>query len=229
MREPPIHRALHSTSSARRIATALRAAFIVLALLVSPGCIQFQLSDGSVGIYDPGLDIFSSPAPLFRREARRRPPAAVARLRGTAIVVDKPTHRLLVYDDGRLRRRYKVALGIHSDGHKVREGDRRTPEGVYRVLAKKDRGQTRFHRALLIDYPSVQDRAIFVRAKAEGRIPKSARIGGLIEIHGGGTGFDWTDGCIALENRDMDDLFQRVGVGTPIVILGPRGDKAVTF
>ena len=229
MREPPIHLAPHSALSARRIATALRAAFIVLVLLVSPGCIQMQLSDGQLGTYDPGLDVYSSPAPLVRREARRRPPAALARVRGPVIVVDKPTHRLLVYDRGRLRRRYKVALGIHSDGHKVREGDRRTPEGVYRVLAKKDRGQTRFHRALLIDYPNSGDRALFVKAKAEGKIPKSARMGSLIEIHGGGAKFDWTDGCIALENRDMDDLFRRVGVGTPIVILGARGNKAVTF
>jgi len=129
-----------------RSSRALLIVLVAIAFLTSSGCVQFQLSDGSVGTYDPGLDIFSSPAPLFRREARRRPPAAVARLRGSAIVVDKPTHRLLVYDGGRLRRQYKVALGIHSDGHKVREDDHRTPEGFDRVIAKKDRGQTRFHR-----------------------------------------------------------------------------------
>lgn len=229
MREPPIHRALHSASSARRIATALRVAFIVLILLTSPGCIQFHMSDGSGGFYDHGRNVFSTPARLFHREAKTPPPAAVARVRGSAIVVDKPARRLLVYDRGKLRRQYDVALGVHPDGHKAREGDRRTPEGVYRVLAKKDRGQTRFHRALLIDYPNASDRALFVKAKAEGKISKSARIGGLIEIHGGGTGVDWTDGCVALENNDMDDLFRRVRVGTPIVILGPRATEAATF
>jgi len=53
--------------------------------------------------------------------------------------------------------------------------------------------------------------------------------GDLIEIHGGGTGIDWTDGCVALENRDMDGFFRRVRVGTPILILGPRREAARVF
>jgi lipoprotein-anchoring transpeptidase ErfK/SrfK len=207
----------------------VRLVVIALIALFTPACIQFHMSDGSGGFYDRGRDVFSTPARLFHREAKIPPPATVARVRGSAIVVDKPARRLLVYDRGKLRRQYDVALGVHPDGRKAREGDRRTPEGVYRVLAKKDRGETRYHRALLIDYPNASDRALFVKAKAQGKIPKSARIGGLIEIHGGGTGVDWTDGCVALENKDMDDLFRRVRVGTPILILGPRATEAATF
>ena len=228
MRDPTSHR-LALTFIPRPFLACVRITVVTLVVLFTPGCIQFHMSDGSGGLYDRGRDIFSTPGRLFHREAQVTAPAPVARVRGPAIVVDKHAHRLLVYDRGKLRRQYDVALGVHPDGHKAREGDRRTPEGVYRVLAKKDRGQTRFHRALLIDYPNAQDRAVFVRAKAQGKIPKSARIGGLIEIHGGGTGVDWTDGCVALENKDMDDLFRRVRVGTPIVILGSRATEAATF
>ncbi len=199
-----------------------RAAAVLVVAAFAGGCIQFHLSDGAGGIYEKGSDIFSAPARIFGRPSKpRRPvPAPIAKLRGTVVFVDKSTHRLSVYAEGKLRREYEVALGRQPEGHKVREGDRRTPEGVYRIQAKKDRGETRFYRALLLDYPNARDRAIFVRAKAEGRIPKGARIGGLIEIHGGGTGVDWTNGCIALEDRDIDDLWKRVRVGTLIVIVG---------
>lgn len=221
MRDPTRNRSV-LTLTLWYYAACIRAAAIALFVLFTPGCIQFHMSDGSGGLYERGRNIFSAPGRLFHREAKIAPPPAIARVRGSAIVVDKPARRLLVYDHGKLRRQYDVALGVHPDGHKAREGDRRTPEGVYSVLAKKDRGQTRFHRALLIDYPNATDLALFVKAKAEGRIPRSARIGGLIEIHGGGTGVDWTDGCVALENKDMEDLFRRVRVGTPILILGLR-------
>jgi lipoprotein-anchoring transpeptidase ErfK/SrfK len=217
--------ALHSSAPGRKpfLRRALVRAAAALALsTLTGGCIQFHLSDGSGGIYEKGTDVFSAPARIFGLRPKPGPPAppVVAKLGGRVLLVDKSRHRLYVYADGKLRRQYEVALGRHAGGPKVREGDRRTPEGVYRILAKKDRGQTRFHRALLIDYPNARDRAIFVRAKAEGRLPKGAHIGGLIEIHGGGTGFDWTNGCIALENRDIDDLWKRVRVGTPIVIVG---------
>jgi lipoprotein-anchoring transpeptidase ErfK/SrfK len=212
-REPVLRRAL------------LRAAAALALCAITGGCIQFHLSDGYGGVYEKGNDVFSAPARILGLRSKPGPPAppVVAKLGGRVLLVDKSRHRLYVYADGKLRRQYEVALGRRSGGPKVREGDRRTPEGVYRIQAKKDRGQTRFHRALLIDYPNARDRAIFVRAKAEGRLPKGAHIGGLIEIHGGGTGVDWTNGCIALENRDIDDLWKRVRVGTPIVIVGKPG------
>jgi murein L,D-transpeptidase YafK len=91
-------------------------------------------------------------------------------------------------------------------------------------VKKKDRGQSRYHRALLLDYPNAADRERFAAAKRRGEIPRGAGIGGLIEIHGeGGRGQNWTEGCVALSNRDMDDLFRRVGTGTRVTIVGGDG------
>jgi murein L,D-transpeptidase YafK len=78
-----------------------------------------------------------------------------------------------------------------------------------------------FFKALLIDYPNADDRAEFGRLRRSGEIPASARIGGLIEIHGGGgRQHDWTDGCVAVTNREIEDLFGLVSVGTPVTIVG---------
>ena len=104
---------------------------------------------------------------------------------------------------------------------KRRQGDRATPEGRYRIVKKKDRGQSVYHRALLLDYPNAEDRKRFAAAKKRGEIPRASVIGGLIEIHGeGGRGWDWTKGCVALRNDHIDDLFPRVPVGTPVTIIG---------
>ena len=105
---------------------------------------------------------------------------------------------------------------------KRRQGDRATPEGRYRIVAKKS--YSRFHRALLLDYPNAADRARFAAAQRRGEVPRDARIGGLIEIHGeGGRGQNWTDGCIALSNGDMDELYSRVSTGTRVTIVGGDG------
>ncbi len=85
-------------------------------------------------------------------------------------------------------------------------------------------GQSKYYRALLLDYPNDADRERFAAAQRRGEIPRDARIGGLIEIHGeGGRGQNWTEGCVALSNRDIDDLFPRVSVGTPVTIVGGDG------
>jgi hypothetical protein len=77
---------------------------------------------------------------------------------------------------------------------------------------------------LLLDYPNQADRARLARLKAAGQIARGAGPGSLIEIHGeGGRGEDWTRGCVALSNPDMDDLFGRVGVGTRVTIVGGEG------
>jgi hypothetical protein len=196
----------------------------ILSFVLSPifmtGCLQLHLSDGSGGAYEQGLQIFSAPVRIFGRTPKPPVPAEVAPHRGTVLFVDKAAHRLYVFVDRKLERDYEISLGRQAEGHKQFAGDRRTPEGSYRITMKKSRGQTRFHRALLLDYPNASDWQRFRQARAEGAIPRGRGIGNLIEVHGGGTGVDWTDGCIALENDDMDDLFKRVRVGTPIVIAG---------
>jgi hypothetical protein len=140
---------------------------------------------------------------------------------GRALVVDKFQHRALLFDRGKLKRSYDVELGHKSLNPKLMAGDGATPEGLYRVLSKKDRGHTFYHKALLLDYPNESDRQRFLQAKREGRIPSQAGPGGLIEIHGdGGRGTDWTDGCVAVPNREMDSLFEQLSVGSLVTIVG---------
>lgn len=215
------------SSRPRPLSGTLSAALLVLCVLLGTGCAQFHLSDGSGGIYGQGLQVFSAPFGLFRKPEPAVPlPDAVAQHAGTVLLVDKSARKLYLFKERKMAREYEVSLGRQAEGHKRFEGDRRTPEGRYRVTVKKDRGQTRYHRALLIDYPNARDWRLYHRALAEGIVPPGRGIGSLIEVHGGGTGFDWTDGCIALENDDMDDLFKRVRVGTPIVIVGDGGEAA---
>ena len=140
-----------------------------------------------------------------------------------AIVVDKLHHKCHLYRAGTLARTYDVDLG-GPVGDKLRAGDRATPEGTYKIMQKRGLGQTTYYKALLINYPNDEDRARFALAQQKGWISRRSRIGGLIEIHGeGGRREDWTLGCVALANRDMDDLFSHVQVGTPVTIVGTIG------
>ncbi|MBM3263637.1 MAG: L,D-transpeptidase family protein [candidate division Zixibacteria bacterium] len=139
----------------------------------------------------------------------------------TALVVDKVERRCMVYVAGVLKHSFSVELGPYWIGSKQRQGDRKTPEGKYLVTKKKGHGQTKYYRALEINYPNGDDKNRFQAAKAAGRLPRSARIGNLIEVHGsGGRGDDWTDGCVALRNNEMDVVFKLAGVGTPVTIIG---------
>jgi murein L,D-transpeptidase YafK len=113
----------------------------------------------------------------------------------------------------------------------VREGDHRTPEGRYYVCTRNDR--SRFHLFLGVSYPSKQDAerglttgligknvfAQIVAANSRGtRPPWNTPLGGEVGVHGGGTGSDWTWGCIALENADIEELWASCPLGTPITI-----------
>ncbi|MBO6574130.1 MAG: L,D-transpeptidase family protein [Rhodothermales bacterium] len=145
--------------------------------------------------------------------------AAESIARFPQILVDK-RRRLLVarYSETDVDT-FHVELGAEWMGDKQQEGDRRTPEGQYRVSRKLGRGQSRYHMALLLDYPNEADRSRFRAAREAGQLTDQARIGGLIEIHGeGGKGGDWTDGCVALTNEDMARLFARIPVDTPVLI-----------
>jgi L,D-peptidoglycan transpeptidase YkuD (ErfK/YbiS/YcfS/YnhG family) len=138
-----------------------------------------------------------------------------------AIVVSKESHRLTVYHRGTAVAAYVVDLGFNWTADKRHEGDGATPEGRYRVAARLGKNASIYHKALRLDYPNADDRAEFARAQHRGDLPAGARIGGLIEIHGGGgRDQDWTDGCVALADDDMDRVFERAGVGTPVTIVG---------
>jgi L,D-transpeptidase catalytic domain len=139
----------------------------------------------------------------------------------TVILVDKLRRRVSLYRDGRQIAHFPAELGANGLRRKEHSGDRATPEGVYRIVQVKQAPATKFFKALLLNYPNDEDRMRFALGQRRGAISYGARIGNLIEIHGsGGEGRDWTDGCIALTDEDMNRLFAHVHVGTPVTIVG---------
>lgn len=134
------------------------------------------------------------------------------------IVVIKHTRTMMLMRGNKILKTYRVSLGTVPVGPKEREGDHKTPEGHYVVDSKKPRSQ--FYRALHLSYPNAADRA---RARRLGVNP-----GGDVEIHGLGAKYgwigasqrlsDWTDGCIAVTNGEIDEIFSMVPVGTRVEI-----------
>jgi murein L,D-transpeptidase YafK len=144
-----------------------------------------------------------------------------SRLPVDLVVIDKRRRRLHLYFRDRIVKTYRVALGSNPVGHKRERGDGRTPEGLYRIDYKKP--ESRFGLALHIDYPNERDRA---RAARHG-----ADAGGSIYIHGQPREAtelsffrikfarqDWTDGCIALANAEMAEVYRSVREGTPVLV-----------
>lgn len=145
------------------------------------------------------------------------------RERGAAIIVTKFDRQLTLYQRGIPKAVFRIGLGKFGLSDKLHAGDEATPEGRYKIVKKNP--ASRFYKALLIDYPNETDKREFAIAKKKGLIPAGAGIGGLIEIHGGGND-SLTNGCIALENDEMDRLFSEVSVGTPVAIIGTRESVA---
>ena len=138
-----------------------------------------------------------------------------------AIVVDKFARKLYIYHSGVKKFEYSAELGKNWVGDKRVRGDMATPEGLYKISKKFDSTKTKYYKALLLNYPNEEDTAKFREEIASGTLPHNAKIGGLIEIHGdGGKGIDWTEGCIALTNKEMDQIYKIIKVGTPVTIVG---------
>jgi L,D-peptidoglycan transpeptidase YkuD (ErfK/YbiS/YcfS/YnhG family) len=133
------------------------------------------------------------------------------------IIVSKIDQNLMVYKKGKKIETYDIGLGRNGLKDKLYSGDGGTPEGRYYII-KKNAG-SRFYKALLFDYPNKEDRMRFDKAKKKGLIPARTGIGSLLEIHGGGSD-GMTRGCISLEDKDMDRLFEIVKEGTPVTIVG---------
>ncbi len=137
------------------------------------------------------------------------------------IIVDKLAHVCQVYVDGEFESEYLVELGPRWLGQKIQQGDKTTPEGKYFIIEKMQSPETQYYKALKINYPNPEDSARFEKAKENGALPVDARPGGLIELHGdGGKGTDWTAGCVALQNQDMDEVYAVARLGTPVTIVG---------
>ena len=161
-----------------------------------------------------------------------QPNSTLPNLIKPALIVRKTARTLELYDGGRLVKTYKMVLGFAPEGDKEIEGDGRTPEGEFYVVIKNDKSS--FHLSLGLSYPGVEDAERgfsqkLISARERDQIlsaiskkkmpPQKTRLGGEIYIHGGGTANDWTAGCVALENRDISELFRVIPLGTTVTIL----------
>ncbi len=166
--------------------------------------------------YNPGMRIRVFTACLLCGIVMAQ--TAVKPLRADRVVVLKKERTLQLLSEGKVFKSYKVALGGDSVGAKTRQGDHKTPEGIY-VLDSRN-AHSQFHKSIHISYPNARDRAA---ARAKGISP-----GGDVFVHGLPNGYgwvgashrvkDWTDGCIAVTNEEIEDIWKAVGDGTPIEI-----------
>ena len=155
----------------------------------------------------------------------------VRAIQNPEIFVYKEKRRLYVMQSKVLVRDYPVGLGFHPSGDKEKEGDGRTPEGSFFICVKKP--NSRFQKSLGLSYPDkkhaeraffagvikpIEFRDILMAFENKATPPWNTVLGGQIFIHAGGAHKDWTEGCIALYNSDMDELFQITAVGTPVSI-----------
>lgn len=137
------------------------------------------------------------------------------------LIVDKFSRKCYLYLGGNKKYEFDAELGRNWVGDKQRSGDKATPEGIYRIVNKYQGRETLYNKALRIDYPNAQDKEQFRSEVKKGIIPASSKIGGGIEIHGGGgKGVDWTEGCVALTNSEIDLVYNLVKIGTTVTIVG---------
>jgi murein L,D-transpeptidase YafK len=147
------------------------------------------------------------------------------------IVVFKSKRRLELYSNDNLVRVFRVGLGTSPVGDKVRQGDRRTPEGKFYICIKNSK--SKYYLSLGLSYPNEEDAErglrdglinreryndILSAIKGKRTPPQNTALGGEIFIHGHGSEDDWTWGCVALDNRDIRELFEAVPLGTTVVI-----------
>jgi HEPN domain-containing protein len=142
-----------------------------------------------------------------------------------SIIIDKFSRKCFVYLGGTIKYKFEAELGKNWVGFKRASGDMATPEGMYKITKKIEGNKTKYYKALLLNYPNDEDKKRFKSEIAKGSLPFSSNIGGMIEIHGnGGKGIDWTEGCIALTDKEMDLIYRIAKVGTPVTIVGSMMD-----
>lgn len=178
---------------------------VVLAMATLPAHAETVISGG---------ETFSAESPV---EPELGPEVALPL--ADKVVVYKGERRLELVRQGRVLRNFKISLGLQPEGHKQFEGDLRTPEGSYRLTRRNPRSE--YFLSILVDYPNARDVA---HARAQGQRP-----GGAIMIHGEPNAprrsrdyyrtVDWTEGCIAVSNSDMVEIWLMTPPDTPIEIL----------
>lgn len=140
------------------------------------------------------------------------------------IIVDKSDYELKVYDEEGWYATYPIVFGSKDLGDKMKEGDKKTPNGSYNIILKKI--HPKWGPELLLDYPNEQNIEKFNDRKRKGIISKTAKIGNGIAIHATRPGeewtidnfYNWTDGCVSVKYTEMKDLFSYIPVGTVVTI-----------
>lgn len=140
------------------------------------------------------------------------------------IIISKKSYELKVYDNQGWYATYPCVFGSNDLRDKFMAGDKRTPEGNFKVVIKKNNSKWKFE--LLLDYPNEESYQKFIERKSEGLIPGAAKIGGGIAIHATRPQEEWTvdyyqnwtDGCISLKYSEAADLYSYIPVGTPVTI-----------
>ena len=157
--------------------------------------------------------------PYLSKYRESHPPFKAAyAVKADKVLIEKRTRTLALSSNGEVIKSYKVALGRNPKGAKEKEGDNKTPEGMYTIDSRNTKSS--YHLALHISYPNAQD---IQHAKQQGVPP-----GGSIMIHGIRNGFgwigkyhrwlDWTKGCIAVTNDEIEEIGKLVANGTPVEI-----------
>ena len=175
----------------------------------------------SIGIIFTLLFLSFLPNPVIRNE--NVPPVGKPQS-AYYIVISKKSYELKVYDSEGWYATYPCVFGSNDLGDKMMEGDKRTPEGTYKVILKKKNAKWAYE--LLLDYPNPKNVQKFRDRKLNGKIPSNARIGGGIAIHATRPQEEWTvdhyqnwtDGCVSLKYTEARDLFSYIDVGTTVVI-----------
>ena len=178
-------------------------------------------------------DLFRSDAPLCAAASAQPAPAPTPTPEsgGPRVVVYKSRRQLILFRDGMEPKSYRITLGTEPDGDKERRGDCRTPLGTFYVCEKNQK--SKFYLFVAISYPNEEDAArglehgLITRAQhdaiaraiaAHKTPPWHTRLGGEIGIHGGGTAWDWTQGCVAVDNADMRELYAEIPIGAEVTI-----------
>ncbi len=162
--------------------------------------------------------IISTSAPAYAKNAKQSP-AVASHIIIDKVFVDKSARQLQLISAGEVIKTYHIALGGNPVGHKQQQGDERTPSGTYTLDYKNEK--SKFYRSIHISYPNAADKA---RAKSLG-----VKAGGDIMIHGQKNGLghlaamtqqrDWTEGCIAVRDDEMDEIMAAITLGTVIEIV----------
>ncbi len=140
------------------------------------------------------------------------------------VVISKSKHTIAVWENDRWLIRWPCTFGNKDKSDKLFQGDRRTPEGNFTIISK--RPHDKWHKFMMLDYPTKADYEKFNTRKQKGQIPADAKIGGDIGIHGTWPREDWaverlqnwTLGCISMKNDHLDELYSMVKVGTVVII-----------